>query len=88
MGKRTGKGRRKQGLRPKNRKNPAGQHEHFKDFQEPKTIDELLGIFADHGEEVAVEQVESIFQQSGQDRMSVLDVTAWLIEQRKGGRHE
>jgi hypothetical protein len=78
MGKRTGKGRRKQGLR-------AEQLDHFKNFQEPKTIDELLGIFADHGEEIEVEQIEAIFRQSGRDRMSVLDVTAWLIDRRKGG---
>lgn len=78
MGKRTGKRRRKQGLLA----------EQLKDFQEPKTIDELLGIFADHGEEIEVEQIEAIFRQSGQERMSVLDVTAWLIDQKKGGRCE
>jgi len=78
MGKRTGKCHRKQGLRAK-------QLDHFKEFQEPKTIDELLGIFADHGEEIEVEQIEAIYRQSGRERMSVLDVTAWLIDRRKGG---
>ncbi len=71
MKKRTKKNSRKQGL----------STEQLKDFQEPKTIDELLAVFAEYGEKVDAESIEDIFQKSGQERMSVMDVTAWLLDQ-------
>ncbi len=78
MSKRTGKRMRDQSFQ-KNR-------DDLKDFREPKTAEELLAVFAEYGEKVDAEAVDAVFESTGKGRMSVLELTAELVKEQKGGK--
>lgn len=75
MKKRTGKRTRDQSFQK--------DRDDLKDFREPKTAEELLAVFAEYGEKVDAEAVDAVFESTGKDRMSVLELTAELVLQKK-----